>query len=161
MSVNAAPNFEVDPAVVGVFERVVLLYEFVSDVAEFDSDVLWAVKRGEEVEVADVEGGKLGAGTREESVEDEFGEFKGSSWGSDISGKANAVAADGDARAVGILFFGADFANHFGVSDFFAAAGGDIFEADEEEGVGAFDTFARAVGRGNDALAEPAESVGV
>ena len=51
-------------------------------------------------------------------------------------------AADGDARAVGILFFWAEFANHFGVSDFFAAVGRDIFEADEEEGVGEFDWFA-------------------
>ena len=55
-------------------------------------------------------------------------------------------AADGDARAVGIALFRADFANHFGVSDFFLAVGRDIFKADEEEGVGAFDAFARSVG---------------
>ena len=41
------------------------------------------------------------------------------------------------------------------------AVGGDIFEADEEEGVGAFDAFAGAVGRGADALAEPSEFVQV
>ena len=58
-------------------------------------------------------------------------------------------------------FFGADFANQFGVSDFFAAVGGDIFVADEEEGVGTFDVFARAVGRGADALADSAKFVGV
>ena len=62
---------------------------------------------------------------------------------------------------LGSVFFGADFANYFGEIDLFAAFGGDIFEADEEEGVGAFDAFARAVGRGADALAEPAEFVGV
>ena len=45
--------------------------------------------------------------------------------------------------------------------DFFSAVGEDIFEADEEEGVGAFDTFARAAGRGADALADPAEFVRV
>ena len=39
--------------------------------------------------------------------------------------------------------------------------GRDIFEADEEEGVGAFDTLASAVKRGADALAEPAEFVRV
>ena len=133
--------------------------EFVGDIAEFDSDVIWAVEQGVEVEVSDVEGGELGAGTQEDAVEDEFGEFKGSSWGDDISKKANAVAANGDARAVGVLLFEADFANHFGVSDFFAAVGRDIFEADEEEGVGDFDVFARAVGRGTDALADPAEFV--
>ena len=56
---------------------------------------------------------------------------------------------------------GADFADHFCVSDFFAAVCGDIFEADEEEGVGAFGAFSRAVGRSADALADPAEFVGV
>ena len=137
------------------------MYELVGDVAEFNSDVLSAVKRGVDVEVADVEGDKLGSGTREDAVEDEFGEFKGSSWDADIAGKANTVAADGDARAVGILFFGAKFANNFGVSDLFAAVGGDIFKADEKEGVDAFDAFAQAVGRGTDALAYPAEFFGV
>ena len=69
------------------------------------------------------------------------------------------VAADGDVLMVGIFLFGADFENHFGVSDFFAAVGRNIFEADEEEGVGAFDVFARSVGRGTYELAEPAEFV--
>ena len=61
-AVNAALNIKVDPAVAGVFKEVVFLYKFVRDVAEFDLDVLAAVERGIEVEVADVEGGKLGAG---------------------------------------------------------------------------------------------------
>ena len=52
-------------------------------------------------------------------------------------------------------------ANYFGVSDFYSAVGGDIFKADEEEGVGAFDAFASAIGRGVDALAEPAVLVRV
>ena len=69
------------------------------------------------------------------------------------------VAADGDAREVGIALFWSDLANHFGVSDLCSAVGRDIFESDEEEGVGAFDTFASAVGRGADNLADPAEFV--
>ena len=81
--------------------------------------------------MSDVEGGKLGAGTQEDAVKVEFGDFKGSSLGADVARKAKAVAANGDARAVGIEFFGVDFANHFGVSDFFATASEDIFEADE------------------------------
>ena len=67
------------------------------------------------------------------------------------------VAADGDARAVGIDLLRADLANHFGVSDLFSAFSGDIFEADEEECVGAFDAFASAIGRGADALVDLAE----
>ena len=62
---------------------------------------------------------------------------------------------------LGSLFFWVDLANHFGVSDFFSVVGGDIFEADKEESVGAFDAFASAVGRSADALAEPAEFVRV
>ena len=160
-AVNATPNLEVDPAVAGVFEEVVFLCKFFRYIVEDDLDVLGLVERGEEVEVANVEGGELGAGTQEEAVKDEFGEFKGRSWGADVSGKENAVAADGDAHAVGIVFFGEDFANQFGVSYFFAAVCEDIFKADDEEGVGAFDTFARAVGIGADALAEPEEFVEV
>ena len=60
-----------------------------------------------------------------------------------------------------IALLRADLANHFGVSDFFSAVGRYIFEADEEEGVGAFDAFARAAGRGANALAESAEFVRV
>ena len=51
----------------------------------------------------------------------------------------------------------ADLANYFGVSDLFLAVDRDIFEADEEEGVGAFDTLVGAVGRCAAALAYPAE----
>ena len=54
-----------------------------------------------------------------------------------------------------------NLANHFGVSDFFSAFSRDIFEADEEEGVGVFDAFASAVGRVADALAEPDKFVRV
>ena len=105
-AINAAPNFEVDPAVAGLLEEVVFLCEFVGDVSEFDLNVLRVVKWGVEVEFADVKGGELGARKREDAVEDEFGEFKGSSWGSDIARKANAITADGDTRAVGIGFSG-------------------------------------------------------
>ena len=71
------------------------------------------------------------------------------------------IVADGDTRAVGIALLWADLANHFGVSNFLSAVGGDIFEADEEEGVSSLETIASAVGRGADALAEPAEFVRV
>ena len=45
-AVNAAPNFEVDPAVVSVFVEVVILCEFIGDVSEFDLDLLRAVEWG-------------------------------------------------------------------------------------------------------------------
>ena len=62
---------------------------------------------------------------------------------------------------VGIDFLWADLANHFGVIDFCSAVGWDIFEADDEEGVGSFDSLACAIGGGADTLAEAANFVGV
>ena len=71
------------------------------------------------------------------------------------------ISADGDARAVGIALLWADLTNHFGISDFGSAVGWDVFEPDEEEGVGSLDALACAVGGGADTLAEAAEFVGV
>ena len=79
--------------------------------------------------------------------------------GADVADKGGVIAADCDARAVGIALLWADLVNHFGVSDFLSVVGGDIFEADEKEGVGSFYTLASAVRRGADALAELAEFV--
>ena len=109
-----------------------------------------------QVEVAYIKCGELGAGAREDTVEDELGKFKGCSRGADVADKGGVIAADCDARAVGVALLWADLANHFGVSDFFSAVGGDVFETDEEEGVGAFDMLASYVRRGADALADPA-----
>ena len=114
-----------------------------------------------EVEVTDVKSGELGAGAREDAVEDKLGKFKGCCRGADVARKGDAISTDGDARAVGIALLWADLPNHFGVSDIFSAVGGDIFEADEEEGVGSFDTLVSAVGRGANDLAEPDEFVQV
>ena len=114
-----------------------------------------------QVEVANFKRGELGAEAREDAVEDELGKFKGCCRGANVTGKVDAISTNGDARAVGIALLWADLANHFGVSNFLSAVGGDIFEADEEEGVGSFDTFASSIGRGSDALVEPAEFVRV
>ena len=54
-----------------------------------------------------------------------------------------------------------DLANHFGVSDFGSAVGWDVFESDDEEGVGSIAALACDVGGGADALSEAAEFVGV
>ena len=57
---------------------------------------------------------KLGVGWDENKL----GKFKGCCRGAGVSGKCDAISADGDARAVGIAFLWADLANHFCVSDF-------------------------------------------
>ena len=65
-----------------------------------------------QVEVANIKRGELGAGAREDVVENELGKFKGCCRGADVAGKGDAIAADGDARAVGIALLWADLANH-------------------------------------------------
>ena len=123
--------------------------------------MFWAVEGGFQLEVAYVKRGELDAGAREDAVENELGKLKGCCRGADVAGKGDDISSDGDERAVGIALLWADLANHFGVSDFCYAVGWDIFEADEEEGVGSLDSLACAVRGGANTLAEAAEFVGV
>ena len=71
-----------------------------------------------QVEVANVKRGALGAGAREDAVENELGNFKGCYRGSDVAWKGDAISYNGDGRAVGIALIWAYLANHFSVSDF-------------------------------------------
>ena len=103
--------------------------------------------------------GELGARAREDAVENELGKFKGCCRNADVSGKGDVISAAGNARADGIALLWAELANHFGVSDFLSAVGGDIFEADEEEGVVSLYTLASAVKRGANASADPAKFI--
>ena len=72
---------------------------------------------GLQVEVANVKHVELGAGAREDAVENELGKFKGCCGGADVARKGDAISSNGDARSVGIALLWADLANHFGVSD--------------------------------------------
>ncbi len=73
--------------------------------------------------------------------------------GTYISRIWDGVAANGDARAVGVVsLLWSDLANNLGVGDFSAAVGWDLVIGNGEEGVGAFDMLA-FVGTGADALA--------
>ena len=82
-----------------------------------------------QVEVVNIKRGELGAGAQEDDVEDKLGKFKGCCRGADVDGKGDVIAADGDARAVGIALLWEGLSNHFGVSDLFSAVGRDIFKA--------------------------------
>ena len=81
-----------------------------------------------QVEVANVKPGELGAGAREDAVENELGKFNVCCRGANFARKGDAISADGDARAVGIALLWADLVNHFGVSDLLSVVGGDIFK---------------------------------
>ena len=66
----------------------------------------------------------------------------------------DAIASNDDTIAIRIGFSRADFANHLGVCDFFAAVSWYSIIFDDEEGVGAVDVFARGIRVGADALTE-------
>ena len=69
-SIDATSDFKVDPTVVDADGKVVFFDEFVGDVGELDFDVFITFEWSLEVEVADVKGGKFGAGAGENTVED-------------------------------------------------------------------------------------------
>ena len=62
---------------------------------------------------------------------------------------------------VGIIFFGADKADHFGIGDLLASVMRNVLVVDDLEGGGAFDTLTFVAGVGTNALAEATKFVGV
>ena len=53
-------NFEVEPTIIHVFEKVVFDEKLLRDVTKFDTDILGTVQWILEVEASDVEGDVLG-----------------------------------------------------------------------------------------------------
>ena len=114
--------------------------EFFGDVGEVDAGIFKEVKRGVEVEVADVKDIKAGIATRENNVKYKFGELKGPGWCANVSRIANKISTDGDASAIGVVLVWLDFTHNFGVGDLFTAVTGDVVVFDDGEGVGDLDT---------------------
>ena len=71
------------------------------------------------------------------------------------------VSANGNTSAVGINFFGADKADHFGIGDLLAAVVRNVLVADVLGGVGAFDTLNYVGGVGTNDLEEATDFIGV
>ena len=76
------------------------------DVQELDADIFRAVKRGLEIEVRDIEREKLGVFSREDAIYDKLDEIQGRNFGTNVTRVADAIAADGDAGAIGVGFSG-------------------------------------------------------
>ncbi len=74
-TLHATEHFKVDPGVVGNLVKLVLVDEFVGDVCKLDADVLWLVKRGVQIEVLEVHGGKPGVTLGENTVDEHFDKF--------------------------------------------------------------------------------------
>jgi hypothetical protein len=74
-TIYATAHLEVDPGVVGNIVGLVLVDEFEGDIHKLDVNVLWSVKRGVQIEVLEVHGGKPGITLGENTVDKQFDKF--------------------------------------------------------------------------------------
>jgi hypothetical protein len=125
-TLHATAHFEVDPGVKGKLVELVLVNEFLGDVSKLDADVLWPVKRGVEIEVLEVHGGKPSTTLGENTVDEQFNKLNQARGGTYISTIRNVVATNGDAITVGVVsLLWLDLADCLGVGDFSVVVGWD------------------------------------
>ncbi len=74
-TVHTTANFEVDTRVMGKLVELVLVNEFLGDVCKLDADIIWLVKRGVEIEVLEVHGGKPSITLGKNTVDEQFDKF--------------------------------------------------------------------------------------
>jgi hypothetical protein len=109
---SALANFEIDPTVAVSTGKLVFLNEFHGDVCDFDANILRVRHWGIEVEVLEVNGAEARAFARENTVEEQLEEFKGRGVGADIPRETDAIATDGDAGTIRIVFIRWHFTHH-------------------------------------------------
>jgi hypothetical protein len=153
-TITSLTNFEVFPTIAVPTSEVVFLDEFIRDVGELDAHIFGIWHRSVKVEVLEINGAKPSAFPGEDTVEEEFDKFQGCGVGTNIARVANAVAADSDTGAIGVIFLWANFTDHHSMTDLFAFVKGDVWVVNEKESVGtSYSLFRRRVSR-PDALAE-------
>ena len=103
-AIDTFGDFEVDPAVVDVLHKVVLVDELLGYVFDADTRVFGAVQWCSQVIVGDVGTEEFGAWSRADTVEDSFDYFDCPCFGAAITSVCDGVATDGDAGSVGVFF---------------------------------------------------------
>ncbi len=68
--VHATAHFKVDPGIPGKLVELVFVDEFLGDVCKLDTDVLWPVEQGVEIEVLEVHGGESSIMLGENTVDE-------------------------------------------------------------------------------------------
>jgi hypothetical protein len=107
-AITTLANFEVDPAIAVTTREVVFLDEFIWDVEELDANIFGLGHRSVKIEILQVNGAEPCTLPGEDTVEEEFDEFKGGSVGVNIAGKANCVATNGDTGLVRVILLRAN-----------------------------------------------------
>ena len=85
------------------------------DVGKLDAAILWAREGGTEVEVFDVEEGKIGVASGQNAVDDELDKLEGAGGCANVARITDAVATDGDSCAMRVGFVGLHFTHQSGV----------------------------------------------
>ena len=76
-----------------------------------------------------VEAYKIGASSRDNTVDEEINKFQGTCGSTNIDGVANVVATNSDVDVIGILFLWTEFANHSGVCELLSLVNRDVIVA--------------------------------
>ncbi len=135
-AITALSNLEVYPAIAVATSEVVFLDELLRDVGELDANIFGIGHGSIKVEVLKVNGAEPCALPGEDTVEEEFDEFKGCGVGANVARIANPVSADGDTGSVRIILLWADFTDHHGMTDLLALVEGDVVVVNDKESVG-------------------------
>jgi hypothetical protein len=104
-AITALANFEVNLTVTLATLKIVLLNEFHQNVCNFNADIFKVRHQGIKVEVFQVNGAEACTWAREHAAEKQLYKFKGRGVDSHITQEADAIAADGNAGAIRIIFF--------------------------------------------------------
>jgi hypothetical protein len=129
--------------------------------SDFDVGIFWVGHMGIKVEVLEVNGAEASPFPRQNTVEKELGKFKRPCVGAAVTWVAYAIATNGDAGAIRIVFLGSNFAYHQGVTYFFSFVGWYVLIVDENRGVSAPYTLGAGGITRAKALAERTEFIGV
>ncbi len=136
-AITALANFEVDPIVMIATLKFVLHNEFFRNVCHFNADIFRARHWSIEVEILEVDGAETCAWARKNAVKKQLDKFKGCGVGSHVTREADAIAADGDAGNIRIIFFWPHFTHR---GRFSSVYGQDVMIVYMKEGVSAHNT---------------------
>ena len=110
-AIDTFANFETDPSITGFVGEVLFLEKFIRNIGKADARIFVAVKRGVQVEVADVKTGGACITARDDTVEDKFFKFKASCGRADVARIEILIPANGNARAIGVILVEYDLAH--------------------------------------------------
>jgi hypothetical protein len=91
-AVDSLGNFKINPTIVRILCKVVLIDEFLWYVSKFDSYVFWLIQWRAKVEIGDIKACKVGLFGGKHVVNDKLNELEGSRFSSCITWVANAVS---------------------------------------------------------------------